>query len=119
MLDTLGYARVRGYEPPPFLTPAAVARGAARLERVFVLDALGDGSGGSGAAALRARDAQSGRAADPGGAAHVSGVMLETYASLGCATQRLPARPHGHHGPSLGSARARFPCGSYGRIWQL
>ena len=45
--------------------------------------------------ALRARDALTGRAADPGGAAHVSRVMRETYTSLGCATERLPALPLG------------------------
>ena len=35
--------------------------------------------------------AHTGRTADPGGAAHVSRVMHETYSDLGCATERLPA----------------------------
>ena len=38
-----------------------------------------------------ARDARTGRTADPGGAAHVSRLMHETYADLGCATESLPA----------------------------
>ena len=53
------------------------------------------GGGSTLADALRARDALTGRAADPGGAAHVSRVMRETYTSLGCATERLPALPLG------------------------
>jgi hypothetical protein len=41
--------------------------------------------------AREARDARTGRSADPGGAAHVSRLMHETYSDLGCATERLPA----------------------------
>merc|ERR1712094_99625 len=59
VLDNLGYSRVRGYEPPPFLTVSVVRRTAARLDRVFVLETPGDI-----ADELRVRNEQTGRATD-------------------------------------------------------
>ena len=88
VLDNLGYARVRGYEPPSFLTPSVVRRTAARLERVFVLDSPSDNHED-----LKVRNEQSGRSTDPGDSRHVSGVMHEVYSSLGCETEWLPALP--------------------------
>eukprot|EP00966_Prymnesium_polylepis_P035856 832330-Prymnesium_polylepis.3 len=60
VLDNLGYARVRGYEPPAFLTEGVVAEHARRIDKVFVLEEVA-----SNHADVEARDAQSGRAADP------------------------------------------------------
>ena len=61
-LDNLGYARVRGYTPPPFLTPAVVRRAAARVDKVFVLE-----TPTCNAEELRLRNVQTGRATDPAG----------------------------------------------------
>ena len=83
-LDNLGYARARGYEAPDFLTPDVTKQLVARIRRVFVLDPVG-----SNREALAARNQQSGRADDPGGAQQLSELMFKVYSEQGCTTTRL------------------------------
>ena len=85
VLDCLGYARVRGYEPPAFLTPAVQRQSAARIKAVFIVEPLDS----MRAEALAARNEASGRATDPAGARQVCEVMGEVYSRLGCSTSRL------------------------------
>ena len=88
ILDNLGYARVRGYDPPNFLTASVISSVVARIRQVFVLDVLA-----SNQAELEVRNAETGRATDPQGSRHVSSVMHDVYASLGCRTEWLPDLP--------------------------
>ena len=85
VLDNLGYARVRGYQPPDFITTSFAKQHAAQIDRVFVLAPL-SGNGD----ALEERNRQTGRATDPGASSHVSEVMFEVYSELGCKTMWLP-----------------------------
>ena len=88
ILDNLGYSRVRGYDPPDFLTEEVVNAVVARIQQVFVLDAPS-----SNHAELEVRNAETGRATDPLGSRHVSTVMHQVYESLGCRTAWLPDLP--------------------------
>ena len=88
VLDNLGYARVRGYDPPAFLTEELVQSVVERITHVFVLEPPA-----SNHAALEARNAETGRATDPAGSKHVSSVMHDVYASLGCRTHWLADAP--------------------------
>ena len=88
VLDNLGYARVRGYDPPAFLTEELVESVVKRIGLVFVLEPPA-----SNHAALEARNAETGRATDPAGSKHVSLVMHDVYSSLGCRTHWLADAP--------------------------
>ena len=88
VLDNLGYARVRGYDPPVFLSASVVQALAARIDRVFVLETIA-----SNHEALQKRNAETGRATDPDGSREVSSVMHDVYSGLGCRTEWLPDMP--------------------------
>ena len=88
VLDNLGYARVRGYDPPAFLTEELVQSVVKRIGLVFVLEPPA-----SNHAALEARNAETGRATDPAGSKHVSSVMHDVYSTLGCRTHWLADAP--------------------------
>ena len=87
VLDNLGYARVRGYDPPAFLTEELVQSVVKRIGLVFVLEPPA-----SNHAALEARNAETGRATDPAGSKHVSLVMHDVL-TLGCRTHWLADAP--------------------------
>jgi predicted ATPase len=85
VLDNLGYARARGYDPPAFLTPELRAHLAQRLHRVYVLDPVA-----SNHEALEERNRETGRATDPSGSRLLCDTMHQVYAELGCDVRRLP-----------------------------
>jgi len=83
VLDCIAYSIQRGYPLPEYLNEDVVARVAARIDHVFVLDQVAVD------ADLQARNEATGRKTDPNRSAALSDILHYVYETLGCRTSRL------------------------------
>ena len=83
VLDGIAYSIQRGYPLPEYLSVDVVARVAARIDHVFILEPV------ALAADLQTRNKATGRKTDPVRSAALSGALHKVYERLGCRTSRL------------------------------